>query len=477
MQNKTVKFEEELKRSFTYEPTKCQDNAITALSKFLFDPLEHSLFILKGYAGTGKTTLISTFINILDQWKIKNHLLAPTGRAAKVLGGYAGKKAHTIHRFIYKVFTAPTGTTTIIPRRYGSSDTVFIVDEVSMISAFEKSENPDQPFGNRDILDDLIRFVYSAENCKMIFIGDTAQLPPVGMAESPALEKSFLNAKFNLNLIEYSLEQVVRQEAESGILKNATVIRDKISSNDFSIPFMQRNRTDVITIYGNELLEELYNSFATGDEDHTSVVITRSNKRANLYNKEIRRRILYRENEIEGGDVMMVVQNNYYWLPQESPAGFIANGDLIKIKRVRNFEKRYDLYFADAQISFLDYPEMPDIEVKLLLSTIYSESASLSRADRSALYNGVLKDIQLNHETKSKRVSNNEYYNALQVKFAYSLTCHKTQGGQWPNIFIDHGWIPPDSRNDEYFKWLYTAVTRATKKLFLIGFEELLTDQ
>ncbi len=467
-----ARFEATLLEEFPYEPTICQREAISGLAHFLANPEPNALFLLQGYAGTGKTTLISSFVKALERWRFRNRLLAPTGRAAKVLAGYAGKDAHTIHRYIYLVFTAPDGKTVIVPRSNKLTDTVFIVDEVSMISGHEQPEEEQQPFRERNLLNDLIQHVYAADNCRMVFIGDRAQLPPVGTRLSPAMDAKVLKSAFSLHVTSYTLDEVVRQEALSGILYNATHIRNKIVHNDNSWPLFTLFRKDVRQLGGMDLMDELSGAFSRHNP-FGSVIITRSNKRANLYNREIRGRILGREHEIEGGDLMMVVKNNYYWLPEGSRAGFIANGDLIEIIRVRNSTDRYGFRFADALIRLVDYPEEQELEVKILLSSIDSETASLSRKEQIALFQAITDEIREDGATaESKGVSNHPWYNALQVKFAYALTCHKTQGGQWENVFLDQGWLTDEMLNEEFFRWLYTATTRATQRLFLLGFRE-----
>jgi len=466
------RFESSLLQEFPYEPTRCQREAISLLSSFLADPEPDRLFLLQGYAGTGKTTLISAFVNALDKWKIRTRLLAPTGRAAKVLGGYSGKDAHTIHRYIYLVYTAPDGKTVIVPRQNNLRDTVFIVDEVSMISGHEQAEEEHQPFRERNLLSDLIRHVYEAENCRMVFIGDKAQLPPVGTRLSPAMDARQLKSSFGLNINTHTLDEVVRQEALSGILGNATSIRNRIDQSDFGFPFFTLFKKDVNPLSGMDLMDELSGAFSRHNP-FGSVIITRSNKRANLYNREIRGRILGREYELEGGDLMMVVKNNYFWLPEGSSAGFIANGDLIEILRVRNTSERYGFRFADALIRLVDYPDEKELEVKILLSAIDAESASLTRKEQVALFHAVSDEIAEGDAPDGVRgVSRHPWYNALQVKFAYALTCHKTQGGQWENVFLDQGWLTDEMLNEEFFRWLYTAVTRATKKLYLLGFRD-----
>jgi exodeoxyribonuclease V len=464
-------FAQDFTMALGHEPTSCQKNAIDAISEFLFSTKQGGLHVLNGYAGTGKTTLISAFVKALDQWKIPNQLLAPTGRAAKVLGGYAGKPAYTIHRFLYRIFTSKEGKPVIIRRENKIPDTLFIVDEVSMISGFDAPSDMDQEaFPGRNILDDLVKYVYESENCKMVFIGDKAQLPPVGSLFSPALDPDLLNARYNLSITVSTLGTVVRQAHNSGILSNASKIRAKIDADDFAPPILHTVHRDVHVANHYELADELAGAFSYHHRTN-AVVITRSNKRANLYNREIRNRILGREQEIEGGDLMMVVKNNYFWLPQSSPAGFIANGDMLEISRIRNTEEKYGFRFADALVRFTDYEGESDFEVKLLLSVIESESASLSNEDRRKLFLAVKNDPEptIDHQSKGP-VSKNPYYNALQVKFAYALTCHKTQGGQWETIFIDQGWLPEERIDKEYMRWLYTAVTRATDKIWLIGF-------
>lgn len=465
-EDKISSFYDNFRENLQYQPTTGQDEAMHMLSEFLYNFDIDQLFMLKGYAGTGKTTLISSFVKTLDQQRIKTVLLAPTGRAAKVLGSYAGKKAHTIHRYLYWVFTKPEGGMNIIPRKNKDRDTIYIVDEVSMISA-STNESALDGFGNRNILEDLFRYVYEAENCKMVFVGDTAQLPPVGTLLSPALDKDYLNASFNLQVLSCTLSDVVRQESDSGILSNATKIREMIVDENVEPPFLDLTYGDLYSPMGMELFDELSDAFYN-DEQDGAVVITRSNKRANLYNQEIRNRILFKENEIEGGDLMMIVKNNYYWLPEDSKAGFIANGDIVELLRVKRIEEVHGFRFADVEIKMLDYPDESELEVKILLDTLTVNSANLPHDETLKLYHAVLEE----QHGKKKGVSKDPFYNALQVKFAYALTCHKTQGGQWKKVFLDQGYLTNDMLDVEYMRWLYTAVTRSTNKLFLMGFKE-----
>jgi exodeoxyribonuclease V len=468
-------FLEKFREYMVHEPTACQHHAMEVMTQFLFSLGTNEMLLLNGYAGTGKTTLVSAFVRTLGLWKIRNSLLAPTGRAAKVLGSYAEKKAHTIHRYIYRIYTSPEGKPVIMLRDNKSSNTIYVVDEASMIQGLETgSSDQNEAFSNRNILDDLIRFVYESENCKMVFIGDQAQLPPVGTDISPALNAQLLRSRYNLDIVPVTLSTVVRQAEQSGILANASALRVKIDTENFSPPLLFTYSPDVSVAEHHDLADELSGAFASGSRG-SAVVITRSNKRANMYNQEIRYRILGREQEIEGGDLMMVVKNNYFWLPEQSPAGFIANGDMLEVLRIRNIVDTYGFRFADALVRFPDYDGETDFEVRLLLSSISSESASITDAQRKALFLAVREEIDEENRTSpdNRRVlSRDPFYNALHVKFAYALTCHKTQGGQWEKVFVDQGWLPEERIDKEYLRWLYTAVTRATNRLWLVGFNE-----
>jgi len=328
-------------------------------------------------------------------------------------------------------------------------------------------------FSSRNILDDLLSYVFSGENNKLLFIGDSAQLPPVGLDNSPALDIEFMKKSYDLIIDSFELTEVVRQAQMSGILINATGIRQEINRQNVRFPlFSVKKFNDIERLNGSDLEEALNTAYSGTDKDNNAV-ICRSNKRANIYNQEIRRRILFFDSEINAGDYMMVVKNNYFWLPESSSPGFIANGDIVELLRIRKIEELYGFRFADVTIRFLDYPEEKELDVKILLDTIMSESAALSSTDNNRLFQTVMEDYA---DLRSKRgriekVKANPYFNALQVKFAYALTCHKTQGGQWNTIFIDQGWLNEKMINVEYLRWLYTAVTRATKKVFLINFE------
>jgi exodeoxyribonuclease-5 len=464
----------ELSREFPYTPTAGQDKLMSELAVFLTISWKkaNALFILKGYAGTGKTTVVKALVNVLPKLNRRSVLLAPTGRAAKVLSGYTGLKAHTIHRKIYLAWTGKEGRIELRLQKSPHRHTLFIVDEASMIQQGLASES--QLFATRNLLDDLFQYVQSGENCRLLFIGDAAQLPPVGLAHSPALDISFLRNAYHLEIESLELTEVVRQSQESGILMNATRVRSQIAAQELSFPLFDVNPfTDITRINGSEL-EDLLNHTYAGSGKENNVVICRSNKRANLFNREIRKRILFLDGEISTGDYLMVVKNNYYWLPVDSPAGFIANGDIVELVRIRKTVELYGFRFADVTIRFLDYPDEKEHDVKILLDTLMSESPALTQADNNRLFNTVMEDYA---EIPSRRgrvenVKLNPWFNALQVKFAYALTCHKTQGGQWDTVFIDQGYLSDKMLNVEYLRWLYTAVTRAVKKVYLVNFEE-----
>ncbi len=457
---------------FPYEPTGDQAELIDQLSRFLITPELSSAFVLKGYAGTGKTSVVSHLVSILPRLKSKSVLLAPTGRAAKVLSGYSGKPAFTIHRKIYSLKESTDGhiSLSLMPNKH--VDTLFIVDEASMIA--ESNTEDTSRFGSANLLEDLITYVYSGNNCRLILIGDTAQLPPVKSQESPALEIAYLKSSFRLDIWSAELTEVVRQEAGSGILHNATLIREKLKNkSDGFVKLNMDGYKDIIRLQGPDAAEYITDAFSGRDFENT-IIVCRSNKRANLYNQQIRQRILFREDEVSAGDLLMVVRNNYYWLPKESRAGFIANGDIVEVLRIQRIEELYGFRFAHVTIRMLDYPQEPDQELIIMLDTLYKDTPSLGYADSNKLWEEVSKDFE-DEPNKRKRLvktRKNPYLNALQVKFAYALTCHKAQGGQWENVFVEKGFIPENSPDVEYYRWLYTAFTRATRKLYLMGFTD-----
>ncbi len=466
--------ESALIKQFPYKPTSGQIILIKKLADFILDNDYNSIFVIKGYAGTGKTTIVSSIVKILPMLHKKSILLAPTGRAAKVLSNYSHKQALTIHKKIYFPKTSKEGNITLTLQKNIYTNTLFIVDEASMINN-GPGLNDFNLFSTRNLLDDLIYYVYQGRNCKLLLIGDAAQLPPVGLSISPALDLDYLNNNYDVTVNSYELKDVVRQSQESGILANATKIRDQIIADKHQFPFFSLNDyVDIQKINGEELEDRLNDSYSKNEYGDT-VLICRSNKRANIYNQEIRRRILYKENEISAGDYMMVVKNNYYWLPSESKAGFIANGDIIELIRIKKIQELYGFRFADVSIRLVDYPDENELDTKIMLNTIMAPTPALSQADNKKLFNEIIKDyFDIPQRRKRiEKVINNPFFNALQVKFAYSLTCHKTQGGQWKTVFIDQGYITEQMINIEFMRWLYTAVTRAYKKLYLINFNDI----
>ena len=444
------------------------------LSEFLLSDDDRKVFLLCGYAGTGKTSLISALVRTMEQLERRTVLLAPTGRAAKVFSSYSGKSAHTIHKCIYRQKSImDSATFTLSENR--AQNTLFIVDEASMIS-----NDGNAMTGTNGLLDDLIEFVYSGHGCSMLLLGDTAQLPPVGETQSPALTCSYLRSMF-LNVTSIELKQVMRQLGDSGILYNATMLRQRIEEEDvYDRPQITLDGFhDICNVQGEELIEAIETSYNKAGMDET-IILCRSNKRANVYNEGIRRRILYREEELSRGDMLMIVKNNYYWrevLGKEDKTlleklDFIANGDIVEIIRVHDTEEVYGFRFADVTLSLIDYEDC-EIDVKIMLDTLTSESPSLTREENERLFTAVWEDYP---EIRSKRkrmeeIRKNPYYNALQVKYGYAVTCHKAQGGEWKRVFIDQGYISEDMISPDYYRWLYTAFTRASEKLHLVNWK------
>ena len=456
---------------FPHDPTSGQRDCCASMARFLYERDPRSIFLLKGYAGTGKTSIVSALIQTLPQLRVDTLLLAPTGRAAKVISNYSGRPAYTIHKKIYMTVTDTSGVVRTVRAVNKYAYTLFIVDEASMIGL--------EPTSSRhSLLEDLIDYVYDGNHCRLMLIGDTAQLPPVGQSESPALDERYLSVTFGLNVISAELTEVVRQQQLSGILSNATMLRNQIATlggcEEASLPLFIPNGTDVIRLAGEDLLETLYREY--GDYALEQVVIVcRSNKRANLFNQGVRNSVLFREEEVNAGDYLMVVKNNYFWLDEESSIGFIANGDIVEVLSVRNTQELYGFRFADATLRFVDYPDEEPRDCKILLSTLFSESPSLTAEESERFFQTVMEDYaDLPHKAdRLREMRQNPYYNALQVKFAYALTCHKTQGGQWHTVIVDQGFVPPDRVLDrDYLRWLYTAFTRATDKVYLLNFEK-----
>lgn len=467
-----VSFYDILQQSFPYDATLSQQRVLQQLSDYLFDN-RNEIFLLKGYAGTGKTTLISTFVNNL--WKVKKHftLLAPTGRAAKVMATYAKQPAFTMHKHLYYPGVDANGKLSFTLRKNKQQNTVFIVDESSMISGENTS---DSLFESSSLLSDLMQYVFSNKANKLILVGDTAQLPPVGMSVSPALDKDYLLSHFDLPVKEVELTDVVRQELDSGILFNATKIRLELQS-DFigEIKFNTLGFNDFIRLEnGYDIQDAIEDAYASQDFEQTAIIV-RSNKRANLYNQQIRNRVLFRENELDAGDYLMVVKNNYFWLDKQSVAGFIANGDIVEVLQIYKFIDLYGFRFAEVKVRMVDYPDEKPFETVIMLDTLALDAPALPYQSVNKLYHAVNEDyMHLKSKwARYKEVKNNKYFNALQVKFSYALTCHKAQGGQWKNVFIEQPY-QLDIQDREQLRWLYTAFTRAQEKLYLIGFTDTL---
>ena len=462
---KSKKQQEKLRTHFPFTPTSEQDKLITDIAEFVSTIGNKSIFMLKGYAGTGKTTLVSTLVKSLPVLGKRSVLMAPTGRAAKVLGKYSKKLASTIHKKIYWIRTNKSGNTFITLKENTHSNTIFIVDEASMIA-----ENSDKGFGNRSLLDDLIEYVYDGTDCKLILIGDTAQLPPVHLEISPALDEEILERNYSKQVISKELTEVVRQKEDSLILENATNLRNKIAIGDYSYPQLAIN-TEVVRLNTGEDLQDALESVYSNDGVNRTTVLCRSNKRANQYNQQIRAKIRWQEDEISAGDMLMVVRNNYYWLDDSSKAGFIANGDIVEVIKITDRIERYGFQFAKASVQMVDYPDEKELDVILLLETLTSESPAITYDQYKQLYKEVGLDYKGQKEV-NKKIKEDEFFNALQIKFAYAITCHKSQGGQWENVFVDLGYFTEDMLDKSYLRWLYTAMTRASKKLYLINFKK-----
>ncbi|MGP1535637.1 ATP-dependent DNA helicase [Bacteroides heparinolyticus] len=460
--------ERQIKENFPYQPTPEQEFALKSLSGFLLAPRNEAVFLLRGYAGTGKTSLVAALVRTLDKLQQKSVLLAPTGRAAKVFSAYAQHPAFTIHKKIYRQQSFSNEMNNFSVNDNLTTHTLYVVDEASMISNEGLSGSM---FGTGRLLDDLVQFVYSGQGCRLLLMGDTAQLPPVGEEQSPALFADVLKG-YGLEVLEADLTQVVRQERQSGILWNATRLRQLIAEEScYSLPKIRiTGFADIKVLPGNELIDELSSCYDCDGPDET-IVICRSNKRANIYNNGIRAQVLWREDELNTGDLLMVAKNNYFWTGKEKEMDFIANGETAVVRRMRRTREMYGFRFADVTLSFPDRDDF-ELEVNLLLDTLHTDAPALPKADNDRLFYAVLEDYSdvSSKRERMKKMKADPYYNALQVKYAYAVTCHKAQGGQWKNVFLDQGYMTDDLFTPDYFRWLYTAFTRATGTLYLVNY-------
>lgn len=461
--------ERQIKENFPYEPTLEQERAVSLLADFLLSPKNDAVFVLRGYAGTGKTSLVGALVRTMDTLQQKSILLAPTGRAAKVFSAYAGHSAFTIHKKIYRQQSFSNEVNNFSVNDNLNTHTLFIVDEASMISNEGLSG---AVFGTGRLLDDLMQFVYSGMGCRLLLMGDTAQLPPVGQEDGPALSSEVLKG-YGLEVHEVNLTQVVRQMQDSGVLYNATQLR-KLIAEEKGCAVLPKIKlvgfTDICVVPGDELIEMLTRCYDRDGMEET-MVICRSNKRANIYNNGIRNSILYREDELSGGDYLMVAKNNYYWTEKYKEMEFIANGEIALVRRVRRTRELYGFRFAEVVLAFPDYDDF-ELEVNLILDTLSSDAPALPKADNDRLFYSVLEDyadITVKRD-RMRKMKADPHYNALQVKYAYAVTCHKAQGGQWQNVFLDQGYITQENLTPDYFRWLYTAFTRATGTLYLINY-------
>ena len=451
-----------------FVPTTDQSQLINLLSEFISNTNEREILVIKGYAGTGKTNMVAALSKTLPSFKWRSVLLAPTGRAAKVLSNYSKKPAQTIHKKIFIKIPTHDGGLAFSLAENKHTNTIFVVDEASMIGL----DNPSSDSVYHSLLESLLEYVFSGTNCKIILVGDTAQLPPIGSNESPALNIDYLKASYNLQIKHIELKQVARQEDASGILKNATHLRECIINFKDEFPKISLHK-DVVRLTGEDLEDALntaYSNYGFNDV----LLVTRSNKKANLFNQAVRARVRYMDEDLCGGDLMMVVKNNYFWLDEKSEVGFIANGDSLEIKKIVRRKELYGFNFAECIVKLSDYENIPELTVNLLLDSIYTEVPSLTKDQQQELFTNVMEDVA-DEPIKGLRMAylrKNPYFNALQVKFNYAVTCHKAQGGQWPCVFIDQGYLTKEMLNVEYIRWLYTAFTRASEKVYLMNFSD-----
>jgi exodeoxyribonuclease-5 len=459
----------QLCKSLGNTPTSDQSEALKKIAAYICDNNNDVIFLMTGYAGTGKTSVISSVVKTLEMLRMKSVLLAPTGRAAKVLSSYSGRQAFTVHKKIYRQKSSKDGFGSFSLDRNLHKDTFFIVDEASMVS---NSSGDSSLFGSGRLLDDLIEYVYSGTDCKLIIVGDTAQLPPVGSTVSPALDPESLGG-YGFGLISCELKQVVRQSETSGVLMNATRIRLQVAETNLIHPSIDCvNFKDTIRITGEELIDEISTAYATSGMEGTIIVVN-SNKQANRYNQGIRNSIFFREEEISTGDMVMVVKNNYTIVEEdEEGAGFIANGDIAEVRKIKKYEERYGFHFADMVLKFPDYNM--EIDAKVMLDVLHLDTPALPSEKNKELFQSILAD-HLNIKIRRKQydaVKKDPYFNALQIKFAYAVTCHKAQGGQWERVFIDQGMFNRNEITIDYLRWFYTALTRSTNRVYLVNFSE-----
>lgn len=463
-------FQQNLLSHLTHIPTGDQQKLTKHLEIFFNDSFKRRIFLLMGYAGTGKTTFINAIAKTIPGLNYQVVLLAPTGRAAKVISNYTGLEALTIHKKIYAIEPDKSGQVHIrINKLNQQPNTIYIIDEASMISV---NTDRSQVFGERSLLGDLFDYVFEKPNCLVIFSGDTAQLPPVNEEQSKSLDGAFLNSLFNVKIFQFEMKEVVRQAKASGILMNATSLRILVSRKE-NFPILKCNGfSDVDVLYGTDISDTIQDAFGSRFDDE-ALVVCRSNKQANKYNQYIRCNILGQEDEISSGDSLMVVKNNYYWMEETIQTTFIANGDIIRIIKIGKIEEKFGFRFASVTIKMVDYPEEKEMDVKILLDTISSESPSLTQDQSKKLFNEVASSYTgTGGKINFRKVYQDPFLNALQVKFSYAVTCHKAQGGQWNVVFIDPGTIAEESYNTEYLRWLYTAITRAKNKLYFINMPE-----
>jgi exodeoxyribonuclease-5 len=454
-----------LKRNFPFEPTSGQMDFFMHMDGFLTRKSAGSkAFLLRGYAGTGKTSLVSALVKTLPRIKLKSLLLAPTGRAAKVMGNYSNKAAFTIHKIIYKPKgeAGDLGQGFVLQKNY-FKDTLFIVDEASMLS--------DDSTSGRSLLRDLIQFVFQESSNLLVLVGDIAQLPPVGSSSSPGLDKDYLIRNFRLEVDGVELKEVMRQQLASGILYNATQLRQTLSKESPAVEMVTSGFRDFFRMTGERLEDGLRYAYEKYGIENTTI-ITRSNKSAVQYNQYIRRTIHFYEDEIAAGDMLMIVKNNYVYMAESEKVNFLANGDFAEVVKIRSFEEMYGLRFATLELRLIDYPDEPYFEAKVVLDTLYSPHPALSPDQYRELYRQVSEDYAdvANKTERMELIKKDSYLSALQVKFAYALTCHKAQGGQWDAVFVDQGYLTDDMVNQDYIRWLYTAMTRAKKELFMVNF-------